>query len=375
VYPSLPALDGLRFYSFAAVLVSHALVQSGGGVPLQKLGGFGVDVFFALSGFLVTWRLHLEQDQTGTISLRAFFKRRTLRIWPMYFTAVAVAFALIAVFGDRYLRAFGAADFRVDEQWWRYLLFVSNWSHAPQPSSLDVLWSVCIEEHFYLVVPFFILLLKYESVAVFTAVAGVAALIPGIHTDPWARETHLRMLPIVCGAILGSLQAADPKIIWRFVQRHRRIFVPLLCVATIGFCSVLPTYGGILSLVFFPSSIVAAVIACGWVMLAVVQGEGGRDVDATGDGAPVRAPWLNSLLVRDLGRRTYEAYVLHMYAVAISWTVARQIVKSSPWQGLLRLALAAPTAFLLAACARVLITGPIERLSRRNQTTPDDARR
>src|SRR4051812_20527063 len=83
----IPSLDGLRAISFAVVFLAHA------GVPGMP-GGFGVTVFFFLSGYLITTLLRLEVERTGTVSLRRFYLRRALRILPPFYIVLAGATAL-----------------------------------------------------------------------------------------------------------------------------------------------------------------------------------------------------------------------------------------------------------------------------------------
>src|SRR5271168_1207499 len=97
-----PELDGLRFYAFLGVFVCHTLPYEPAfyrrlHMPLpwlwgaiSKSGAAGVDLFFALSAFLITSILLREQQQTGEISLQRFYVRRVLRIWPLYFLLIAL---------------------------------------------------------------------------------------------------------------------------------------------------------------------------------------------------------------------------------------------------------------------------------------------
>src|ERR1700739_2193320 len=83
---NIPALDGLRACAILLVFVSH------GGLDNLVPGGFGVTVFFFLSGYLITSLLRLEALNSGTISLRAFYTRRVFRIFPPMYLTVALAF-------------------------------------------------------------------------------------------------------------------------------------------------------------------------------------------------------------------------------------------------------------------------------------------
>src|SRR6185437_12176413 len=121
-----PELDALRFFAFLAVLIHH-------GPETPRIGGFGLSMFFMLSAYLITELLTREREQTGTISWRLFFIRRSLRIWPLYF---AVVFLL--------------ADHRA---WLVLVLFIANWSQADPGRLAAPLWSLSIEEQFYLFWP------------------------------------------------------------------------------------------------------------------------------------------------------------------------------------------------------------------------------
>lgn len=151
----LPALDGFRGLAVLLVLLSHflevggALHQTSWGKLL--LGGFvGVDMFFVLSGFLITGIL-LDSGIGRPGSFRAFYARRLLRIFPLYYAALAIAFGL------------GTYPPQGDSPWW-YLLFASNlgatlkgwWLTSPAGFDLGHFWSLAVEEQFYLVWPFLV---------------------------------------------------------------------------------------------------------------------------------------------------------------------------------------------------------------------------
>ncbi len=100
----LPELDVLRFFAFFAVFVCHVapsgpyFYESHGVLGrLGVSGAFGVDLFFTLSGYLITSLLLREREQSGDINLKAFYARRTLRIWPLYYFSLALAFLLTQI--------------------------------------------------------------------------------------------------------------------------------------------------------------------------------------------------------------------------------------------------------------------------------------
>jgi peptidoglycan/LPS O-acetylase OafA/YrhL len=154
-----PELDGLRFYAFLGVFVYHTLPSQalfyrrlhlplpGLWGAVAKSGASGVDLFFALSAFLITSLLLRERQDTGDISLRLFYLRRILRIWPLYFAVLALGVVLAHTMTDQRLPWYYVAG---------YLLFIGNWVSAVFGHTQSVcspLWTVSIEEQFYLVWP------------------------------------------------------------------------------------------------------------------------------------------------------------------------------------------------------------------------------
>jgi len=117
-------------------------------------GGIGVSFFFVLSGFLITYLLLQEKTANNRIDLFKFYKRRAFRIWPLYFLLVGIVFILpYDIKQDLGLHMVGGG-YELD---WRYsFTFLENYKMIqmdlfPKTTPLSVFWSLCIEEHFYLV--------------------------------------------------------------------------------------------------------------------------------------------------------------------------------------------------------------------------------
>lgn len=155
-------LDGLRFWSFLFIFFHHAFHTD---IPALKANSLrisaellfahadlAVHFFFLLSGFLITYLLLNEQELKGRIHLSYFYMRRILRIWPLYFASLIFGFILFPL-----LKSFLGGVPEETASPWLYGLFLSNfndlWYGLPDASSLSVLWSVAIEEQFYLVWP------------------------------------------------------------------------------------------------------------------------------------------------------------------------------------------------------------------------------
>lgn len=136
----LPELDALRFLAFSLVFLSHS-------APVLGAGRHGVQIFFVLSAFLITELLLRERETTDKVNITAFYIRRALRIWPLYYTMLLLCF-LFSLSFHYHLPTI---------EWLAYLFFLGNCSTASTGHYLTwgwgVLWTVTVEEQFYLVWP------------------------------------------------------------------------------------------------------------------------------------------------------------------------------------------------------------------------------
>jgi peptidoglycan/LPS O-acetylase OafA/YrhL len=142
----IPELDGLRGISILLVFIHHVYFTV---LP----GGFlGVDIFFVLSGFLITSLLLREWDQFGSLNLKLFYIRRALRLMPALITLVLILSAYAFIFLDHLTAA------KTYQGIWLTLSYVSNWIYAfglrSADNPLGITWSLAIEEQFYLLWPF-----------------------------------------------------------------------------------------------------------------------------------------------------------------------------------------------------------------------------
>lgn len=157
-----PNLDGFRSIAFLMVFFAHFYILFNFGsttritnilLRLFGLGNAGVNFFFVLSGFLISYLILSENEKFGKINTGAFYMRRVLRIWPVYFTVVFIA--LLLSFIHRPFYDLHNASF------WMIGTFFTNFNLAGRGISslpLTVLWSVAVEEKFYLLLPVLILL-------------------------------------------------------------------------------------------------------------------------------------------------------------------------------------------------------------------------
>jgi peptidoglycan/LPS O-acetylase OafA/YrhL len=137
----IATLDGWRGIAIALVLMEHAGFEYFPGQVWTSMGGTGVDIFFVLSGYLITGRMLAEREETSTINLKAFYIRRAFRILPLLFCYLAVLLALSAFLPmDSKPSEFAGA-----------LFFFRNYQDAAHVSGVYTshFWSLSIEEHFF----------------------------------------------------------------------------------------------------------------------------------------------------------------------------------------------------------------------------------
>ncbi len=140
----IPSLDGLRAVSFLIVFIAHA------GLDKWVPGGFGVTVFFFLSGFLITTLMRMEWEKKGAVSFRAFYLRRVLRILPPFYLVLCTATLLTALGvlqGTLSLPAVLAQFLHYANYW------IVGHDYSGQALGTGVYWSLAVEEHFYFLFP------------------------------------------------------------------------------------------------------------------------------------------------------------------------------------------------------------------------------
>ena len=205
-----PGLNILRFYAALAVIYEHIAERSNyPGLsrypnlfkPISHAlpsAGNAVTLFFVISGFLITYLLLRERERTQTVDVRKFYVRRMLRIWPLYYAITLFAFFLMpVVFGpDNVVSKTGFVFNTSDPDFWvKFLLFFFMLPNILWPNALPAshLWSIGVEEQFYLLWPWIvrkfkrrlgwmiyaIILFKLVSMAVVVAVVRL----PGDHQD------------------------------------------------------------------------------------------------------------------------------------------------------------------------------------------------
>ena len=225
----IPALDGLRAVAVFLVIIGHfGFVM----VP----GGHGVMIFFVLSGFLITWLLLKENERTGTISLGAFYKRRTLRIFPAFYAYWLMMVVLLVATGRAVLWPHA----------WSALFYTSNYYSAingDPNNGFSHTWSLAIEEQFYLLWPFLFLMLRGNLRRMTIFLAGLigavwihrAILCYGFNIDQAyiyaAFDTRLDELMVGC-LLAVLLKRGSLASVWRTISSN--VLLPFATIALLA---------------------------------------------------------------------------------------------------------------------------------------------
>ena len=213
-----PALDGLRAVAVVVVMLYHGGVSWAGG------GFLGVDVFFVLSGFLITSLLVQEWSRTGRIALRAFWWRRARRLLPamMAVLAAVAGYALLSSSSQPRLRGDSLATLGYVSNWWFIASGQSYFDQFLEPSPLRHTWSLAIEEQFYIAFPLLLialfgrLRLGIHGVrrVLLIAALGSAALMAVVY-EPMADPsrvyygTDMRLQALLLGAALALIPSVN----------------------------------------------------------------------------------------------------------------------------------------------------------------------
>jgi peptidoglycan/LPS O-acetylase OafA/YrhL len=216
-----PALDGVRGLAILLVIVEHTHLA-----PFHG-GGLGVDLFFVLSGFLISGLLLAEFQRSGGLDIRRFYYRRALRLLPALLVLVAATTGLALAFQ---LGEIGRATLAMAP---KTLFYVANLGRTDvgDPSLLAHTWSLSIEEQFYLVWPLALLLLlrtrwsRPALVGVVLAVAGLTTVTRTVsyllgpdtaeHFGSWYFRTDTKVDALLLGCTIAFLLASDlPRSRW-----------------------------------------------------------------------------------------------------------------------------------------------------------------
>lgn len=331
----LPALDGLRGLAILLVAVSHFAIVFSNDLAAEhairtvlSFGWCGVDLFFDLSGFLITGIL--LETKTSQGYFRDFYMRRILRIFPLYFAFLWFVFLLVpAVIRPNPVAA-------VNPVW--YLAYLQNWkpNYGASDPFLGHFWSLAVEEQFYLVWPAVVFLVSRASLVRVCAVLAFAALLCRLllASSDADVEAIYRLTPcrVDCLA-LGSLVAVAVRDgeLTRFFSVHLRLILvtSAMCVGAVAavagplWHAPLQHTLGMTALAVFFSALVFS---------------------ASGAAAgPVRA-LLTGTLLRSIGKYSYGIYVFHLLPNRLAHQPVKDLLAGSSTP----VSILAKTAYVLA---------------------------
>lgn len=209
-FGNVPSLDGVRGCSILLVLIGHMLLPA----SLVGISAIGLKVFFVLSGFLITRLLLAENKNAGNISLKSFYIRRFLRLYPVIIVYVAITSATVL------LRGQSIPPIEIASVFFYFVNYlVVHYDHIGQTYAVPVgmLWSLSVEEHFYLFAPLALVMIRGDATRMLIVALAICVICLGLrllyaHNDPhivntleiyWRSET--RVDSIAFGAILACL--------------------------------------------------------------------------------------------------------------------------------------------------------------------------
>jgi len=303
-----PGLNGVRFIAALLVIVDHTeLFKSYLDYPTlwansysAYLGAFGVSIFFVLSGFLITYLL-LEEQQEAPIRIRHFYYRRILRIWPLYYLIVVLGFFVIP-----HLDFFQVPIYSSDmgDSLHRLLFFVGlaanvAFVYLPTVPFANVLWSVAVEEQFYLFWPHVVRIKRYLLWIMFLLLGGYLAL--KFYAGSVDRQFELlvirtRFSAMIIGGI-GAYLVFNQKAVIKFLYHRGVQGVLLLLFVCMGLDWI--EYH---SLAWMQDELISLVV-CGLILNIASN--------------PSTLISLENGLFAYLGKLSYGLYVYHLFAVVL----------------------------------------------------------
>ena len=310
--------DALRFFAFLKVFLLHIPVFA---FPwfnyLKAGGGIGVQFFFVLSGFLITYIICEEKKQTGSLNLRNFFVRRILRIWPLYYLMIAVAYTTPYIL--EYFVSLPSSAEGYEPQLWVSVLFLENYKmmlthqHA-NVSPLSIMWTLCIEEHFYII---WGLLLYYTTIKALPKIimicvfTGLLSRVVYVYYNIPTSDILTTIDLFAFGAIPAYWLVHQPEklstVLNAISYKAKQLFIACLIVV-VGLCSQLESDGDF---------ILVTTLLGGLFAILIAMTLGGKKPIKIGD---------RNLLSR-LGVYTYGLYLYHILVL----NLLKQVFVNAEW--------------------------------------------
>jgi peptidoglycan/LPS O-acetylase OafA/YrhL len=367
-----PHIDGLRSLAFLLVLIHHFYPPAAYFTPVPVIGSIlgvfnefgwtGVDIFLVLSSFLICHLLLLEKDRSGMVSVKSFLIRRALRIWPIYFPYLLlsmIVWPLVMATGpmpDAYFVT-------IRQHLFPFLMFLGNFSYSYFHASLAGvlfahLWTVCLEEQFYLVIPILLAFLRTPrwnaaflrvafalfafAIACRIYVIGNAIPYPMVWTN-----TLCRIDPFVVGAGCALLIRSRPR--WLTREVGRGLFV--LSIAGFGLVVAFPNVGQSMNTAW---QLLVVSLSAGCLILSAMTPGGVRKFFSWG-------------YLPFLGKISFGLYVYHQITLTITakWLTTRPVLGNNAASFLIDFVIVSLLTIFVAAVSYRIYERPILRFKER----------
>jgi peptidoglycan/LPS O-acetylase OafA/YrhL len=336
--PAIPSIDGIRAIAVLLVVFYHF------GIPLVN-GGLGVLIFFVISGFLITWLLLQEEKRWGNVSLKLFYLRRTLRIFPAFYAYWGlVVIGIGVILGKRILWP----------QAWASFFYVNNYYQAlfgDPNTGLSHTWSLAVEEQFYLLwPPVFILLARNQRRTVVLGIIIVTVWIHRIYLQLFAggdqgyiyEALDTRADHLLIGCLLATLlhRGAWTRL-WNALTAYSwSIWITLGMLAISSVIFAAPVYRDTVGFIIDP------ILAAALIVQAIAF-------------AGSSARWLNWGAIAFLGRISYSIYLYQQIAM----DPVKKLLASFPTP--IRLTAAVGAVLVAASFSHFVIEKPFLKLKDR----------
>ena len=319
--PYFPNLDGLRFFGFLLVFISHIVLFILDGKLYLAQGDLGVRFFFVLSGFLITYLLYFEKENSaGLINLKKFYKKKALRILPVLFITLFLAF----IVGRLKLENLPfLVDVTIRDLPW-FLGFTSNFyiiNFTNISASIAILWAVSVEEQFYIVSAPIVAFIKKQNVYILLILIIILSTIfRFINADNSSRvlySTFSVASDLAIGSLFGLLAFSRenfiPKIT-KFFSRNNVIILYAIIVSVV--------YIKMFPLKFIPVVLMSAYTAILPVIISVLfafvileQNYSSNSLFKAG----------KNKYINYLGKISYGLYAYHMIAIALTFSILKSL--------------------------------------------------
>ncbi len=362
----IPEIDGLRGIAILLVFFTHFWPSTGSAGIFREVaqgGWIGVDLFFVISGFLIMGIL--IDTRSGPGYYRNFYVRRILRIFPLYYAFLAAVFIGMPIIQGAASYAASAFGQQAGSPAW-YLLYLTNFREALGdegiPPFIRPLWSLAIEEQFYLLFPLVVASLRPRDLTRLLIGLTGFALLFRIGLYMWQPDNHhvqylltpARFDTIALGSLLAIAWRAPGQRVWKLVVRAAPWLVVSL-LTLVGVANGFDRRDPSLRIWGYTAIAIAFAALVAWVV----------------DRGPVRSTAvLRNPVLMSFGKLCYGLYVLHIGAHLLALGVLGRVAPGLLDQSWLEFPIAVAAAYLVAWLSWRLFESPILRLKSRFAYTP-----